>query len=413
MAEPACPAPCSRPAARRAVPAGAARRPRAPRGTQVQRATRALAALLALLALLGVAPAPAQAKPRPAAPKVVEVPDGEALRLHLEGDPAAQGWLYRPPGLEQPPASEPVALLVALHGAGGTPKTFFMPQLARARRAWVLAVAGHEAVTHAQGSGFMWSGSDVDTILALLQHVLDTRPVDRARVIAWGHSAGGSMTLETLARAPALFAGGLTTAAPRTPDTRHQDQRVMVQMGTADPNWAVVPAVRTHMEGLSKKKGKGACALVAVEGLGHNVPDEAYLDLGFDWVLAAGTRGAEARVPQRPAGRTGALRLVQVLPKGAPGAPDDAPSRKAAGDLLKRLRKELEAGRAFLPLEAAVHSRHPSAPAGGGVDEAALRTLAGPQAEALLALAPGTLSEVLELDGSLLLVGREPAARAR
>ncbi|MFM8980296.1 MAG: prolyl oligopeptidase family serine peptidase, partial [Planctomycetia bacterium] len=367
-------------------------------------------ALLATLlrALLGTLAGPAVAKPKPAAPKVLEVPDGEALRLHLEGDPAAQGWLYRPPGLEEPAATEPVALLVALHGAGGTPKTFFMPQLTRARRAYVLAVAGHEAVSHAQGDGFMWSGSDVDTILALLQHVLDTRPVDRARVIVWGHSAGGSMTLETLARAPALFAGALTTAAPRTPDTRHQDERGLVLRGPADPNWAVVPAVRTHMEGLAKKKGKGACALLAVEGLGHNVPDEAYLDLGFDWVLAAGTRGSEARVPQRPAGRQGAFRVVQVPPKGAPGAAEDAPSRKAAADLLKRLRKELEAGRAFFPLEAAVHSRHASAPAGGGVDEATLRALAGAQAEALLALAPGALGEVLDLEAGLLLVRREP-----
>jgi poly(3-hydroxybutyrate) depolymerase len=354
--------------------------------------------------LLGLASA--EAKP-PKAPTVVEVEEGELLRLHLEGDPAAQGWLHRPKGTEAPTAEDPVDLVVVLHGAGGTPKTLFFPEVMRRRRAWCLGVAGHEAVTHDQGSGFMWHGTDVDTIVALTQHLLAKHPLRKERVLVWGHSAGGSMTLESLAKAPALFAGGLTTAAPRTPESRHQDQRVAVLMGTTDPNWAGAPAIRAYLEGLAKKKAKGACAFLAVEGLGHNVPDEAYLELGLDWVLAKGARGGEARVPLRAVGRDGPWRHIHLKPKGAAGAADGAPGRKAALELLRKVKKEVEAGRAWFPFEAACHSHDASsASAGGGVTEEALKAFVDPLPE----VAPGALSEVLDLPGGVGLLQRAPAA---
>ena len=362
-----------------------------------------MARLLPWLTLLVLLLAgPAQAKP-PQAPSIGEVEEGDLLRLHLEGDPAAQGWLHRPKGTEAPSAENPVDLVVVLHGAGGTPKTLFFPEVMRRRRAWCLGVAGHEAVTHERGSGFMWDGSNVEYILALTQHVLAKHPIRKERVLVWGHSAGGTMTLETLAKAPTLFAGGLTTAAPRTPESRHQDQRVAVLMGTADPNWAGAPAIRSHLESLSKKKAKGACAFLAVEGLGHDVPDEAYLELGLDWVLAKGTRGGEARVPQRAVGREGPWRHILLRPKGAPGAPEGAPSRKAALELLRKVKKDVEAGKAFFPLEAACHSMDAaSASAGGGVEEAALKAFVDPLPD----VAPGALSEVLDLPGGVHLLAR-------
>lgn len=360
--------------------------------------------LLALLLLLGAAPAAA----KPAKPvEIVEEPDGDLLRLFRKDDPAAQGWLYRTPAPqgEAGAAAEPSDLVVVLHGAGGTPKTLLFQSLMQQRRAWCLGVAGHQAVTHDRGAGFMWDGSNVEYILQLTQHVLAKHPVRKDRVIVWGHSAGGTMTLETLAKAPpGLFVGGLTTAAPMTPDGRHHDLRVAVILGTQDANWGGAPAVRSHLEGLAKKKGKGACAFLAVEGLGHDVPADGYLDLGFDWLCAAGARGGEALVPTACVGRRGLWRHILVRTKGAPGAPEGAPSKKAAGDLLKKVKKECEAGRAWFPLEAAMHSRDAaSASGGGGLTHEALQAFFS----TLPDLAAGVLSEPLESAAGLHLVRRE------
>lgn len=346
----------------------------------------------AALALLLSAPEARAGKPgKP--PEIVEQADGDLLHLFRQDDPAAQGWLYRPKGLESPDPASPVDLIVVLHGAGGTPKTLLFQQVMDARKAWCLGVAGHTAVTHDRGAGFQWDGANVSYILDLLRHLLAKYPIRKERVIVWGHSAGGSMTLATLAEAPELFAGGLTTAAPATPDGRHKEQRVAVLLGTKDPNWSGAPAVRTYREGLEKKKGKGACAFLAVDGLGHDVPDADYLALGFDWILSGKTAGGEALVPQKAVGRAGPWRHILVRTKGAEGAGDAKTSKKAAQDLLRRIQKEVAAGKAYFPLEAACHSEHAeSAAAGGGLNEAALTALVG----TLPALAPGAVSEVLE-----------------
>ncbi len=295
-----------------------------------------------------------------------------------------------------------------LHGAGGTPKTLFFPTLMEQRKAWCLGVAGRTAVTHERGAGFMWDGANVGYVLALTRHVLDKYPVRRERVLVWGHSAGGSMTLATLAEAPELFAGGLTTAAPQTPDGRHRDQRVAVLLGTSDPNWAGAPAVRTHLEGLEKKKGKGACAFLAVEGLGHDVPDPAYLGLGFDWLLSGRPQGGEARVPLRAVGAAGPWRHLLLRFKGAEGAPAELKtSKKAALELARRVQKDVAAGKAFFPLEASRRSEHAeSAGAGGGLEQGALEALLGAP---LPPLGPGQVSEVLESPRGVHLLYRDPA----
>src|SRR5688572_16541744 len=219
---------------------------------------RRLALLAAVLPLVFALPSVARAgKPKPV--EIVEEVDGDLIHLFRKDDPRAQGWLHRPKGLETPDAASPVDLVVVLHGAGGTPKTLFLPQVMEARKAWCLGVAGHEAITHDKGDGFMWDSSNVAYILDLTNHLLAKYPIRKERVLVWGHSAGGSMTLATLGEAPTLFAGGLTTASPSTPDSRHRDQRVAVLLGTADGNWSGAPAIRSYLEGFEKKKGKGAC----------------------------------------------------------------------------------------------------------------------------------------------------------
>jgi predicted esterase len=337
-------------------------------------------------------------------PKVVEEKDGDLIHLYLEDDPKAQGWLHRSRGAEEP--EEPVDLIVGLHGAGGNPKNFFLRRLMERRRAWCLTVAGHTAVTHERGQGFQWDFSGTKYIAQLTAYLVDKYPIRKQRVIVWGHSAGGSMSLETLATNPKLFAGALATAAPRTPDGRHKNCRVAVYLGTQDPNWSCAPSVRAHVEKLRKKRRKGACAFFAIDGLGHSVPAEEYLGLGFDWILQPKARGGEAKVGREPKGARGELRHILIRHKGAEGAPKGLKrSAGSAKKLLGKIKKEVEKGKAYFAFEAACHSEdEETASCGGGVDEEALAGFG----VALPELKPGKVSAVLSGKCGLHLVYRPP-----
>ncbi len=380
---------------------------------------RSLAVVAAVVAfLLGgvllatVTPVAHAAKPAKA-PEIIEEPDGDLLHVFRKDDPAAQGWLYRPKSIETPDAASPVDLIVVLHGHGGTPKTLFLPQVMEARRAWCLGVAGHAELHEKDEAGkpvdgFQWDGANVSYILDLTRHLIAKYPIKKERVLVWGHSAGGSMTVATLAEAPEVFAGGLTTASPTTPDGRLKEKRVAVLLGTNDPNWSGASAVRNYVESFEKKKAKGACAFVAVEGLGHALPDESYIALGFDWVLHGAARGGEAKVPMKPAAVSGTWRHILVRTKGAEGAgPEVKTTKKAAGDLLKKTKKDLDAGHALFAFEALCHSDHRETASGGGaIDEEALKALVGTLPE----VEPGKTSEVIESPRGMHLLYREPPA---
>lgn len=366
------------------------------------------AALLLLpgLLLLGSL-APSAAAKRGRDPAIVETEDGKYLHLTFEDDAKAQAWLYRivtGDEDEQGMPTEPVDLVVALHGAGGNPKNFVMPGLMTTRGSWCLTVAGHQEVQTERGQGFMWSGGDVKTILAFVKHVVGKYPIRKDRVIVWGHSAGGTMTLATLAEDPDLFAGGLTTAAPSTPSSQHKEKRVCVFLGTEDPNWAGAASVRNHVESLAKKRGKGACAFFAVQELGHDIPYDDYLGLGFDWVLHGQARGGEATVPRRSKGADGSYRHILVRHKGAEQAGDEKRSKSKAKKLLKGIAKELGKGRAFFPFEAACHSEDPeTAGCGGGIEDDELKERFGLDVPDL---EPGAVSEIVESPQGLHLVWR-------
>lgn len=347
----------------------------------------ALALLVGLLVLSTLAP-PLEAK---RGPKVVEEEDGKYTRLYLEDDPKAQGWLYRPATDEETP-SKPVDLIVALHGAGGNPKNFVMPLLMDLRGSWCLTVAGRQQVQTERGVGYQWDGGNVAYIVALTEYLIGTYPIAKDRVIVWGHSAGGTMTLATLRKAPTLFAGGLTTAAPGVPDSGHKTLRTCVFLGKEDPNWAGASSVRTFVEACLKK-GKGACAFFAVDELGHDIPYDDYLGLGFDWILHGKARGGEANVPRRSRGTDGDYRHILVRTKGARGADGVKRSAAKAKKLLKGIKKELDKNRAFFRFEAAMHSEHEdTASCGGGIDTDDLKEMLGE----IPVLEPETVSEILE-----------------
>lgn len=345
---------------------------------------RRIALLLPLLLLAGAALAPAaDARRRKKPPVVIEKEDGKLIHLQIEGKPDAEGWLYRSMVLEDDQGKPiPADLFVALHGHGGDPKNFILQNLMTLRDAFCLTVAGRGRVPTDRGEGRAWDGGDVETVAALTRHVLEHYPVDKERVVVWGHSAGGSMTLATLAHAPELFAGGLTTAAPRTPTSSHNAQRICVILGDQDPNWAGAPAVRAHVESLRKKRAKGACAFFRVEGLGHALPSNEHLDFGFSWVLRTGARGGEATVPMRLPVSSSEWSWIRV-------------SSKKAKKTLKPLLKALKKGRAWFPFEAACHSEHrETAPGGGWIAKEDLEKALG----SVPALERGEVSDIIKTE---------------
>ncbi len=357
------------------------------RSAATERASR-VAAILLGVAILGLTSASGALRVEAKrAATVVETEDGQYVHLHLEGDPTAQAWLYRPmltddedeeesaTDEEAPPP--PADLIVALHGAGGIPKEFVLPVVMEERGAWCLTVAGRTSVRSARGEGFLWRGDEISYITAFTEYLLEKYALRRDRVIVWGHSAGGTMALRTLAAAPKLFAGGLTTAASATPDARHGAMRTCVFLGTDDPNWRGARAVSRFVARLAKKNGPGACAFFALEGLGHELPYDEYLDLGFSWILHGNARGGEATGGRRPRGHEGAWHHILVRYRGAggrEGSDDVKRSKRAATQRLESIRDEVEKGRAYFPFEAACHSEDEKTASGGGaLDEDALR----------------------------------------
>lgn len=330
-------------------------------------------------------------------PAIVEREDGRYLHLAFEEDPKAQAWLYRTmTGDEDDDGNptEPVELVVALHGAGGDPKNFVLPLLMMQRECWCLTVAGSQSGPTDRGIGYNWRSGDVDTVLAFVRYVVAKYPIQKDRVIVWGHSAGGRMTLEALGEAPDLFAGGLTTAASATPDGRHRSKRVCVFLGKDDPSFSSAGAVRSFVERLARKRGEGACAFFGLDDLGHELPYDDYIGLGLDWILHGRARGGEATVPRRSRGSDGEYRHILVRFKGAELADGVKRSKSKARKLVEEVEAAMEEGRAFFPFEASRHSEDvDTAGCGGGIDTDDLRERFLAE---LPALEPGAVSEIVE-----------------
>jgi poly(3-hydroxybutyrate) depolymerase len=278
----------------------------------------------------------------------------------LDCSPKGRALYYAVPDVTE---GKKPGLLVTLHGHGGKPDGYVFRDFA-ARRHW--AVVSLQGRTDVQGAGFSWDMSDPPYIAAVAKWVVQNKGIDPTQVVLFGHSAGGTMSLNAYAADPSVFAGIITCSAPEIPDKRHETTRVCVFLGTQDPNFQNAKGVQSQM-----KKDAGRLALGVMEGAEHNdTPVAPYLDLACDWILAKNAVGHEFHVPKKaPDEPAAGFRHVLFRYKGAADAKDAKRSKEAAkaaaDDVLKRVR----AGKALFSAEALASSEdEASQPLGGAID---------------------------------------------
>ncbi len=185
-----------------------------------------LLASIGFFGLIGCSDATEPTSLTPAAGDVLAtIPTNEGVREY---------WVHIPPGLE--PAT-PVPLVVALHGAGGTPEglkqsTGFDEQADR--RGFV--------VVYPRGLDRTWrvvgSEKDVDFLNAMVEQIASDLSIDRTRVFAAGISQGALMThrlgcTEELFKAIASIAASVSMFFENC--THPDPVPALFILGTADP----------------------------------------------------------------------------------------------------------------------------------------------------------------------------------
>jgi len=351
-------------------------------------------------------------------PKATTEQDGKFTRINLESE--GIGFLYVPKGL--PKSEEDVGsgvdrpgLLVMLHGDGATAKGIMRTRLADAHGDYMLAVRGRNP--HPENpQGFRWdTAKGVDDINDLVNWVLANHPVDPKKVVMIGHSAGGTLVLETYPNAPKLYQGLITVAAPRTPTSAHKKARVVVFLGSNDQNFSGADAVRNALGG--KHRWKHGC-LVIMHGAEHNqLPSTAHFALAIDWCLAEKAWGGEAEMPYRQqlTVERKPYRLIQIGYKGAENWTDRRESKRTkakAKKLAASIARNCAKGKAYFPYEVLLHSDHEATYLQGGfLSLQALEAIDPRLAEAAKKLKPRQVSPIVEHAKGFLLVWRGPEGK--
>ena len=334
-------------------------------------------------------------------------------------DPPLKAYVQPPPAA--PEGAKKVELVITLHGHGGTAQGLlgYMSPIAGRRGAYCMACEG--SGTEANG-GHSWGNSDPSGVLACLDAALAKFPIDPKRVVVSGHSAGGAMSFETYAAKPSAFAGIYTTAAPASPTSQHAGARVVVNLGTKDPNFVdFAPSVQA-----CEKTVVGR--VVAVQDLAHDLPHERYSEEAIAWILDSKAPSEVLRVPGSPddaaaapegtpsaKAKTGSFRHVLVFEAGGRGAPADAPKRadakaKAAALQAKAVAAAKAAGAAGDAGFTAIASDDQD-PMGtdtrGLVSGTALARYGGALVKGMSKLGPGDVSEPVESDAGWHVVLRD------
>jgi phospholipase/carboxylesterase len=198
-------------------------------------------------------------------------------RLGLE--PGRDAVLRLPPK----PSSDPMPLLVLLHGAGSSGETML-------RRTSTASDDAGVAVLAPDSRGQTWDairwgfGSDVTFIGRALERVFATVSVDRTRVAVGGFSDGATYALslglvngDLFHRILAFSPGFIVDGTP------HGQPRVFVSHGTADDILPIDRCGRVVVAGLRKR---GYDVTYREFDGGHEMPP-AVLSEGMTWIAAS------------------------------------------------------------------------------------------------------------------------------
>ena len=266
-------------------------------------ATVALVALPGLFGLAGLSgPAPLFGSTARAG-QALPAPGWERVDLPGAGTYA---WRYLPVSASP---SDPLPVVVFLHGSGATPELWrpFLSGPAEATGAVVIAPAPAD---------LDWGlGDDQATISEALTRVGSELPLDRARIGLAGHSAGGAyayfLAYETVGRFSAVFAFSapfrfvLGVADPR------YTAPLRLWYGTLDPNYlgGQFAAIALMMS----NRGVPVDSRI-VPGLGHDDIRQEDLTSGFAFLLAhryplkntlSPKSGTPIRIQPRPRAHSG------------------------------------------------------------------------------------------------------------
>ena len=238
------------------------------------------ALLVAASGLLTLAPSPAADEPPAAERQTAEQveskgPGGKSVTTHY--------WLALPPAsAEKPAAGWP--LLVFLHGSGerGT-------DLKLVRKHGPPALVGKEKaldsfiVASPQCPAGRWW--DVREIRALVDHLCETRPVDRNRIILTGLSMGGFGTWTFLAEYPDLLAAAVPICGGGDPATAPRFKHVPIRCYHGAKDKAVPQSASDAMiEALRKAGASPDYTIYPDEGHESWIP--AYKDASlYEWML--------------------------------------------------------------------------------------------------------------------------------
>lgn len=382
------------------------------------RAAYVLAAVTFLVACSGVL-LPAHAKGGKSPGKPPEWTEEAGRRVLQVFDPTALKAYVQAPS-SPPEGGKKSELIVILHGHGGT-ATGILPyaiEIAEPRRAYAMACEGSGSLRTDRGVGHSWSQPDVPGILACLDAALAKFPIDPARVVVMGHSAGGTMSLETYAARPKAFAGVYTTAAPAAPSGAHKGARIVVNIGTKDPNYAdFAPSVAAAQKTVVGR-------VVGVEDLAHDLPHVAYSQEAVAWLLDSKAPSETLRLPLDPSaemgppagtpaakGKGGKFRHLLKFEAGGRGAPAGAPAKAAAKAAVVALVSDVKkAGPGHdVGERAAADSQDPlTKDLRGVVTGVVVARYGAPLLEAMGKLTGGEVASPVESDAGWHLVSRDP-----
>ncbi len=239
-------------------------------------------------------------------------------------------WCYVPP--DQLPGRQ-LPLVLLLHGAGDTAQNFLRIWTGEARaRGFLLAAA------KSRGAG--WDVADGDLVLAVLQDMRKSHPVDVDRVVLLGYSSGAHMSVMwgwkhlTLFRAVGLLAGGFSPPSGKDVKAAAGRTSIFVCCGENDPNLAGCKEVAA-----AAKKDGFDVETNWVKGMAHSPP----LPEVYPWFFER----FEGRlsIPAERVGRArkamGAKRWVDAIAEyqAAAESTTDAKAAKTAKDELARIEK--------------------------------------------------------------------------